>query len=72
MRLADFTITDQLGRSFHPAFVAHASLPPRTLAAGRAMTFQLTAAMPTGEGRIYWSPTGGTPIVGWDFIVEND
>jgi hypothetical protein len=70
--VADFTITDQLGRSFHPSLVQHEAPLPGTLAAGRTTTFEVTAVMPTGEGRIWWSPTHGHPIVGWDFIVEND
>jgi hypothetical protein len=70
--VADFTITDQLGRSFHPSLVQHEAPLPGTLAAGRTTTFKVTAVMPTGEGRILWSPTHGHPIVGWDFIVEND
>lgn len=69
---ADLTITDQLGRSFHPILVAGEKQPPPTLAAGRSLTFHVTAVMPTGEGRIYWSPTRHHPVVGWDFIVEND
>lgn len=72
IRLSDFTITDQLGRSFHPSLVAREAEPPATAPAGRTTTFKVTAVMPTGEGRIYWSPAGGTPVVGWDFIVEND
>jgi hypothetical protein len=72
IRLSDFIITDQLGRSFHPALVEHETPPPGTLSAGHSTTFQVTAVMPTGEGRIYWAPTHGSPIVGWDFIVEND
>ncbi len=72
VRLADFTITDQLGRTFHPTLVAHEQAPPAGLAAGHSVTFHVTAVMPTGEGRIYWTPTGSKPLVGWDFIVEND
>jgi hypothetical protein len=72
IRLSDFVITDQLGRSFHPTLVEHETPPPGTLSAGHTTTFQVTAVMPTGEGRIYWAPTHGSPIVGWDFIVEND
>lgn len=71
IRLADFTITDQLGRTFHPTLVTHEHPPPGTAPAG-GVTFRITAVMPTGEGRIYWSPAGGKPVVGWDFIVEND
>jgi hypothetical protein len=72
VRLGDFTITDQLGRTFHPALVLHETPPSPTLTAGHTLNLQVNAVMPTGEGRLYWSPTPGTPIVSWDFIVEND
>jgi hypothetical protein len=72
VRLDDFTITDQLGRTFHPTLVLHETPPPSTVSTGKTLSLQVTAVMPTGEGRIYWSPTKGTPFVGWDFIVEND
>lgn len=72
VRTTDFTITDQLGRTFHPTLVAREAAPPGTVSAGRAARFQLTAAMPTGEGRIFWAPTRSHALVGWDFIVEND
>jgi hypothetical protein len=72
IKVSDFTITDQLGRSLHPSLVKPETTPPSSLVAGRTTTFHVTAVLPTGEGRIYWSPTPGNPIVGWDFIVEND
>ncbi|MCW2524268.1 MAG: hypothetical protein JWO63_2603 [Frankiales bacterium] len=72
IKLSDFTITDQLGRTLHPSLVEKATPPPSALTAGRTTTFSVTAVLPTGEGRIYWSPSPGRPIVGWDFIVEND
>ena len=72
IRLSDITITDQLGRNFHPTLVLHETPPPATVTAGHTLDFQVTAVMPTGEGRLYWAPTQQTPFVGWDFIVEND
>jgi hypothetical protein len=72
IRLDDFTITDQLGRTFHPALVRGETPPPSTLTDGHDLDLQVTAVMPTGEGRLYWAPTQSTPFVGWDFIVEND
>jgi hypothetical protein len=72
VRLSDITITDQLGRNFHPTLVLHQTPPPSTLTATQVLDFQVTAVMPTGEGRLYWSPTQTGPVVGWDFIVEND
>lgn len=70
VRLSDFTISDQLGRTYHPVLVTHEAPPPSTVRG--TVTFQLTTVMPTGEGRLHWSPTGGGPVVSWDFIVEND
>ncbi|HWF41438.1 MAG TPA: hypothetical protein VN683_05100 [Acidothermaceae bacterium] len=72
VRLDDFTITDQLGRTFHPTLVRGETPPPSTLTDGRDLDLQVTAVMPIGEGRLYWAPTQSTPFVGWDFIVEND
>jgi hypothetical protein len=72
IRLSDFTITDQLGRTFTPSLTQGETALPSTAAAGATVDFQVTAVMPTGEGRLYWTPTGKTPLVGWDFIVEND
>jgi hypothetical protein len=72
VRLDDFTITDQLGRTFHPTLVRGETPPPPTLTDGRDLDLQVTAVMPTGEGRLHWAPTQNTPFVGWDFIVEND
>ncbi len=72
VRLGDFTITDQLGRTFHPGLVERGKRPPATVSSGRALAFEVTAVMPTGEGRLHWTPTGSSPVVSWDFIVEND
>lgn len=71
VRLSDFTITDQLGRTFEPTLVVGEKHPPATVSPGATVTFQVTAVMPTGEGRIHWSP-GGKLVASWDFIVEND
>lgn len=72
VRLDDFTITDQLGRTFHPTLVLNETPPPSTLTSGHDLDLQVTAVMPIGEGRLYWAPTQSSPFVGWDFIVEND
>jgi hypothetical protein len=69
--LSDFSITDQLGRTFQPTFVVGEEPPPASVAPGSTVTFQLNAVLPTGDGRIHWSP-GGQPIVTWDFVVEDD
>ncbi len=51
IRLDDFTITDQLGRTFHPTLVLNETPPPSTLTNGHDLNLQVTAVMPTGEGR---------------------
>jgi hypothetical protein len=72
VRLTDFTITDQLGRTFEPTLVTGEAAPPPSVRPGPTVSFQVTAVMPTGDGRLHWSPTGSPPIASWDFIVEND
>ena len=72
VHLSDFSITDQLGRTFEPTLVQGEAPPPAAVPAGQKVSFQLTAVMPTGEGRMHWAPGGGQPVVSWDFIVEND
>jgi hypothetical protein len=72
VRPQDFAITDQLGRTFRPTLPVGHHAPASSLSAGDTARFELTSVLPTGEGRIYWAPAGGTPIVGWDFIVEDD
>jgi hypothetical protein len=52
--------------------VLHETPPASTVTTGKSLNLKVTAVMPTGEGRLYWSPTHGAPIVSWDFIVEND
>jgi hypothetical protein len=72
VRLTDFSITDQLGRTFRPSLVVHERAPARRISTGRSENFQVTAVLPTGAGRLHWSPSGDAPVVSWDFIVEND
>jgi hypothetical protein len=72
VRLTDFTITDQLGRTFVPTLVAGLAPPPALAPTGAGLTFRVNAVMPPGEGRLYWAPVGTRPIVSWDFVVEND
>ena len=72
IRLSDFSITDQLARTYHPILIAHEAAPASSIGPGRTVTFEVDAVMPTGEGRLHWAPGGGAPVVSWDFIVEND
>lgn len=72
VRVSDFTITDQLGRTFSPTLVVGEKPPPAMVSPGQVVKLRLTAVLPTGEGSIHWAPTGTRPLVSWDFIVEND
>ena len=71
VRVSDFTIRDQTGRLVHPQLVAGEAAPPATVPPGGHVTLQLTAVLPTGEGLLRWTPQG-SPLVSWDFVVEND
>lgn len=71
IRISDFSIKEQSGKVQQPQLVAGTPAPPADLPAGGHVTFKVTAVLPSGEGLLRWSP-GGTLLVGWDFIVEND
>jgi hypothetical protein len=70
--LADFSSIDALDNVYLPAFVAGQPLPPSALRPGMKVSFELRAAMPTGEGLMRWAPDGHNIVAKWDFIVEND
>jgi hypothetical protein len=73
LRAAAFTIVDELGRLHHPLVrAAPGGALPATVAAGRAVALTLSGVLPTGDGRLRWSPAGARPIVSWDFAVEID
>lgn len=69
---ADLSSIDALGNVYLPAFVPGQPLPPSVLRPGRKVSFELRAAMPTGEGLMRWAPDGRNIVAKWDFIVEND
>ena len=68
-----FTILDELGALHHPRVSGPDGGPvPRRVLPGHAVTLTLSAVLPTGAGTVRWTPTGTTPLVGWDFEVEID
>jgi hypothetical protein len=70
---AAFTILDELGHLHHPLVAAHGGGPvPADATAGKTLTLTVTAVLPTGSGTLRWAPTGGSPVVSWDFDVEID
>ena len=70
--IADFSTLDHQGAVYHVALVAGQPVPPAVLTPGRAVTFELRAVMPTGEGLMRWAPTRQQIVASWDFEVEND
>jgi hypothetical protein len=69
---AQFTITDEYGRTHHPTVTtAHGAPLPPLLHAGQTLRLQLHVILPTGDGRLHWSPAG-RPLISWDFEVEID
>jgi hypothetical protein len=45
---------------------------PRRIVAGRPVTLTLSSVLPIGSGQLQWVPSGGRPLVSWDFDVEID
>ena len=72
LRTADFNTLDHLGTIYRVAAVPGQPKIPSTLQPGRSVTFELRAAMPTGEGVMRWSGGTDTVLASWDFVVEND
>jgi hypothetical protein len=69
---ADFTSIDDLNNVYWPQFVNGQPKPPKMLRPGMKVTFELRAAMVTGEGLMRWAPDGRNIVAKWDFVVEND
>jgi hypothetical protein len=69
---ADFDSIDDTGQLFRPALVPGQPLPPRSVAPGQTVSFELRAAEPVGEGLMRWAPDGHHVVAKWDFVVEND
>ena len=70
---AEFTITDEYGRIHRPTVTGLGGGPlPRILQAGRIVHLVIQGTLPTGNGRLRWSPLGGAPLIAWDFDVEID
>ncbi|MGO9908597.1 MAG: hypothetical protein ACLP4R_21030 [Solirubrobacteraceae bacterium] len=74
----DFTILDQLGNNIVPTIRVQGGGPlPKQLDSGRHLTLVMSTIISAGDGSIVYNPTGITksghdPLVGWDFIVEDD
>jgi hypothetical protein len=75
---SDFTILDQLGNNIVPSIrVQGGGALPKQLEPGRRLTLIMSTIIAAGDGSIVYNPTGiakagHKPLVGWDFIVEDD
>ena len=74
----DFTILDQLGNNIVPKIrVKGGGALPKQLDTGQCLTLIMSTIIAAGDGSIVYNPTGiaksgHKPLVGWDFIVEDD
>ncbi len=74
----DFTILDQFGNNLVPEIqVKGGGALPKQVAFGQTLTLVMGTIIPAGDGSIAYNPTGFAkaghkPLVGWDFIVEDD
>ena len=68
-----FTIIDESGHLHHPRVTAaNGAPPPARLTPGQTVSLTVKDVLPTGNGRLRWTPAGARPIVAWDFDVEID
>jgi hypothetical protein len=78
LALHDFTILDQLGNNIVPKIqVQGGGALPKQLGSGQRLTLVMSTVIAAGDGSIVYNPTGFVksghkPLVGWDFIVEDD
>lgn len=65
---------NEQGHLLHPLVTLQGGgpLPARATTPGRLVTFSVYAVPPTGSGTLHWAPSGGAPLVSWDFDVEID
>ena len=74
----DFTVLDQQGNNIVPRIrMRGGGRMPGQLRSGHRLTLVLSTVISAGDGSIVYNPTGITragrrPLVGWDFIVEDD
>ncbi len=73
LKRADFATIDELGAIHALRVTAGGGGPvPANVVPGQTVTLTMSAVLPTGEGRLMWTPLAGRPIVQWDFDVEID
>jgi hypothetical protein len=68
-----FTLIDERGEPHAPKVTGlHGGAPPMQVLPGHPVSLKLHAILPTGDGAVAWSPTGGATIASWDYAVEID
>ena len=68
-----FTLLDETGMRHRPHVTAmNGGEPPATVPGGKPFSIKLHAILPTGGGRLIWTPEGGRQVASWDFDVEID
>jgi hypothetical protein len=73
LRSDAFTILDELGHLHHPRVTTTGGgAPPRSVLPGQTVSLTVSGVLPTGNGRLSWTPAGAKPLVSWDFDVEID
>jgi hypothetical protein len=73
LRSGAFTILDEFGHLHHPRVTTTGGgAPPRRVAPGQTVSLTISGVLPTGNGRLSWTPAGAKPLVSWDFDVEID
>jgi hypothetical protein len=73
LRSSAFTILDEFGHLHHPRVTAiGGGAPPRSVSPGQTVSLSVSGVLPTGNGRLSWTPAGAKPLVSWDFDVEID
>jgi hypothetical protein len=73
LRPGAFSSIDERGRLHRlRVSVAGGRAVPASARPGQTVTLVLRGVLPTGNGRLQWTPTGPNPIVSWDFDVEID
>lgn len=68
-----FTVLDELGHIHHLRVRLSDGRPlPARVPAGRILTITASTVLPTGNGRLRWTPGTAKPLAAWDFDVEID
>ena len=73
LRSGAFTTVDDRGHLHRLRVSLQGGRPlPGSARPGKTVTLVLKAVLPTGSGRLEWSPLRSKPIASWDFDVEID